>query len=260
MKNIAVITGASSGMGLETALRLAKRYRTIEEFWLIARRADRLYALKMQLARMGVQAIVIEGDLLSEQFRTKLERRLSAADVRIVFLVNAAGFGKLGPVETLSVETQEEMIALNCGALVYLTRLCLPYMLNGYGRILQFASSAAFLPQPEFAVYAATKAFVLSFSEALNEELRPRRISVTAVCPGPVKTEFFDIAEEVQEVPLYKRMFYAKPAAVAKKAVRDCVLRKPVSVYGVSMKLFRIAARILPQRVLFDAMRVMNGK
>ena len=111
---------------------------------------------------------------------------------------------------------------------------------------------SAFLPQPRFAVYAATKAFVLSYSRALAMELKPRQICVTAVCPGPVKTEFFDIAETTGEIPLYKRLVMADPKKVVKKALRDSMMGKTVSVYGFFMKAFFVLAKILPHDVILS--------
>lgn len=260
MKQVAIITGASSGMGRELTLYLAKQCRGIDEFWLIARRKERLRAVAGQLSGQGIHSVLFVGDLCDERLFRSLSARLQAEHTCVLFLVNAAGFGKLGQVEALSAESQEDMLRLNCGALLRLTRLCLPYLLNGRGRIINFASAAAFLPQPSFAVYAATKAFVLSFSEALREELKPRRITVTAVCPGPVKTEFFALAEEQCSVPLYKRLFFAKPGPVARKALRDSLLGRPLSVYGSAMRLFRLFARLLPHPLIFAVMRRLNQK
>ena len=114
------------------------------------------------------------------------------------------------------------------------------------GRIIQYASSAAFLPQPGFAVYAATKAFVLSYSRALNAELAKKGICVTAVCPGPVKTEFFSIAETTGTMPLYKKLTMADPKKVVKKAIFDSMMGKSVSVYGIPMKMFRLLCKAVP--------------
>ena len=136
------------------------------------------------------------------------------------------------------------MIDVNCRALIAVTRLCLPYMGRG-SRILQLASGSAFLPQPGFAVYAASKSCVLSFSRALREELRPRGIVVTAVCPGPVDTDFFR-AGGITLSPL-KRFFLADPEKVAKKALADARKGKALSVYGLSMKMVRIAAKVFPE-------------
>lgn len=145
------------------------------------------------------------------------------------------------------------MAELNCTALTAVTSMVLPFMPNN-SRILQFASSAAFLPQPGFAVYAATKAYVLSYSRALNQELKDRGISVTAICPGPVKTEFFDIAQTTGEIPLYKQFVMAKPDRVVKKAIRDSVSRRELSVYGWTMKAFYLLTKLLPHRLILDVM------
>jgi len=142
-------------------------------------------------------------------------------------------------------------VQVNCTALTAVTTMVLPFMPQN-SRILQFASAAAFLPQPRFAVYAATKAFVLSYSRALAMELKLRQICVTAVCPGPVKTEFFDIAETTGEIPLYKRLVMADPKKVVKKALRDSMMGKTVSVYGFFMKAFFVLAKILPHDVILS--------
>lgn len=152
-------------------------------------------------------------------------KRAGGAQANVKLLVNASGFGKIGTVGNLPLDDETGMVELNCEALCAVTHMVLPYMSEN-SRILQFASAASFLPQPGFAIYAATKAFVLSYSRALREELRPRRIGVTAVCPGPVKTEFFDIAETTGEIPLYKRLVMADPHKVVKLAIRDCMVGK----------------------------------
>ena len=127
-------------------------------------------------------------------------------------------------------------------------------------RIIQLASSAAFLPQPGFAVYAATKSFVLSYSRALHQELKSRNIYVTAVCPGPVKTEFFDIAETTGEIPLYKRLVMANPRRVVAKAIRDSVAGRDISVYGLTMKAFDLLCKVFPHRFILMLMDVINSK
>ena len=119
-----------------------------------------------------------------------------------------------------------------------------------------FASSASFLPQPGFAIYAATKSFVLSYSRALNTELRARDITVTAVCPGPVKTEFFDIAETTGTIPLYKRLAMADPKKVVRLALRDSMMGKSISVYGPLMKAFSVLCKVFPHEFL---LRVMDS-
>ena len=137
------------------------------------------------------------------------------------------------------------MVDINCRALTAVTHIVLPYITKK-GQIIQMASSAAFMPQPGFAVYAASKSYVLSFSRALGCELKGRDISVTAVCPGPVKTEFFDIAETYEAVRLYKKLTMAKADKVVYQALVDAKHGRSVSVYGPLMKGFRVLAKFLP--------------
>lgn len=253
----AIITGASSGMGREALLQIADRFGGLDEIWAIARREERMEELRTQLA---VPLRVFPLDLSDRSSDAVLKAALDQHQPQVKLLVNAAGFGKIGPaggtenradMEALKEETG--MVAVNCGAMVAVTNLVLPYM-SGQGRILQFASSAAFLPQPGFAVYAATKAFVLSYSRALNAELHSRGIVVTAVCPGPVRTEFFQVAETGAKMPFYKNLFMASPHRVVKTAIRDSMMGKTVSVYGLSMKAFRVLCKAIPHGLILKLM------
>ena len=241
-KKIAIVTGASSGMGRECVIQLADRLAGLEEIWVIARRRKRLDDLAK---KVPVPLKVLELDLRDEIAFAELEEKLEWEDPDVKFLINGAGFGKIGETEALAMEEETGMVDVNCRALTAVTRLVLPYMSEN-SRILQFASAAAFLPQPRFAVYAATKSFVLSYSRALAMELKSRQIYVTAVCPGPVKTEFFDIAETTGEIPLYQRLVMANPKKVVKKALRDSMMGKRVSVYGPLMKVFFLLVKVFP--------------
>ncbi len=242
---IAMITGASSGMGRETAIQLADRFGgRLDEIWLIARRKDRLEGLEGQLP-VPVRRFPV--DITDRIQLEKLKMALEQYRPRIVFLVNAAGFGKIGRAGEVALEDEMGMVRLNCQALCAVTHLALPYMQKN-GRILQYASSAAFLPQPGFAIYAATKAFVLSYSRALHVELKERGICVTAVCPGPVKTEFFQIAETTGTMPIYKQLAMADPKKVVKQAIRDSLMGRTVSVYGILMKLFHLLCKAVPHK------------
>lgn len=161
-------------------------------------------------------------------------------------LVNAAGFGKSGTVLDIAKEewpAQSEMVRLNCEALTNMTLLCAPYLSQG-SRLLQIASAAAFAPQPGFAVYAATKSYVLSFSRALGAEWKKKGIYVTAVCPGPVDTEFFERCGQ-PENPL-KKMTMAKAPNVVKQALLDARRKKAVSIFGFWMGALYILVRIVP--------------
>ena len=239
---IAIITGASSGMGREAARQLADRFSGLQEVWLIARRMDRMQELERTLP---IPARCFAIDLTDASQRETLENELAARKPNVKLLVNASGFGKIGTVGNLPLDDETGMVELNCKALCAVTHMVLPYMSEN-SRILQFASAASFLPQPGFAIYAATKAFVLSYSRALREELRLRRIGVTAVCPGPVKTEIFDIAETTGEIPLNKRRVMDKRKKVVKKALRDSMMGKRVSVYGPLMKVFFLLVKVFP--------------
>ena len=182
---------------------------------------------------------------------------------KITMLVNSAGYGILGPFYNeaedydLAITEQLGMVDLNCKALSAMTHLCIPYMRRG-GRIIQLASSAAFLPQPKFAVYAATKSYVLSFCRALNEELRNRNIYVTAVCPGPVDTAFFERAEKGADRLFIKQFFIAKPDKVVAKALLDSRNKKEISVYSLPIQFFYIISKLLPHKFMLLIMRILK--
>ena len=180
MMRIAVITGASSGIGREFARQIPRLYHSLDELWVVARRTDRL----KELARKSeVPVRIFDGDMMRDYIFSRIEKELERYGADIRMLVNAAGYGKIGAAEELRIDEQCEMVDLNCRSLTRLSLLCLPYMTKG-SRIINIASAAAFAPQPGFAVYAATKSYVYSFSQAIREEVKDRGIVVTAVCPG----------------------------------------------------------------------------
>lgn len=251
-KPIAIVTGASSGMGREAVIQLADRFgEKFSEIWVIARRRERLEQLQSQVP---VPLHILPLDLQNTDDRTLFERELEAHRPQVRMLINSAGFGKIGKIGGLDLESETGMIQLNVEALCAVTHMVLPYMPFN-SRIIQFASSASFLPQPGFAIYSATKSFVLSYSRALREELRERGISVTAVCPGPVKTEFFDIAETTGKIPLYKRLTMADPRKVVRLALRDSMMGKAISIYGPWMKAFFVLCKVLPHSWILALMR-----
>ena len=233
-------------MGRECAIQLWEQFKGLDEIWAIGRRKERLEQLKDFI---GIPVRTFDLDLTEEKDLERLKAALTQAGPQVKFLVNAAGFGKIGGVRELSVSDQTGMAELNCTALTAVTSMVLPFMPNN-SRILQFASAAAFMPQPGFAVYAATKAYVLSYSRALGEELRRRRIFVTAVCPGPVDTEFFGKALNGKPMDPFKRLFMARTNYVVDRAFSDCLKGKPVSVPGLSMKAFYVLCRICPHSLL----------
>lgn len=241
---IAVVTGASSGLGREFARQISARYSKFDEIWLIARRTERLEEIADEIK---LTSRVISLDLSSNDELMALKELLEENAPDIKLLVNCAGYGKSGSFDELGYDEQLGMIDINCRALTAVTKLCLPYI-SSNSRIIELASAAAFMPQPDFAVYAATKSYVLSFSKAINKELKPKRITVTAVCPGPVDTEFFDIAGK--NVKPLKRMVMAKPENVVEQAIKDAALGNELSIYGRTMKLAHVAGRFLPHRLL----------
>lgn len=249
---IAIVTGASSGMGREFVMQIADRFRGISEIWAIARREERLKELQLLVP---VKVRILPIDLTAHDKLMGLQDILVKEKPEVKWLINAAGYGKIGDVGTINIEDEMGMVELNCKALCAVTHMVLPYMSKN-SRIIQFSSASAFLPQPGFAIYAAAKSFVLSYSRALNEELKKRGIYVTAVCPGPVKTEFFDIAETTGIIPLYKRLFTANPGKVVRVALRDSMMGRPVSVYGYTMKLFRILCKSVSHTGI---LRLMKG-
>ena len=188
MKKVALVTGASAGLGVEFARQLSKRgYRLV----LAARRKERLEQLANELGKARAVAI----DLSKAGAPARLMADIEANGESIDLLVNNAGFGLIGRFAELDAKRERQMIDLNVGALTELCRAVAPAMIRRKsGAILNVASTAAFQPGPKMAVYFATKAFVLSLSEALHEELKPHGIKVSSLCPGPTRTEFGDVA------------------------------------------------------------------
>ncbi|MBR5903183.1 MAG: SDR family NAD(P)-dependent oxidoreductase, partial [Clostridia bacterium] len=184
--NIGVITGASSGIGREFVLRLAEKHN-FDEIWLIARRAGKLEELAKELQ---TKVRVLALDLTKTESVEEYAQELKRAGARVSVLVNASGFGRFGAFEDISLSDMMEMTDLNSKALVAMTYATLPYMDKG-GEIYQMGSLSSFQPVPYIGVYAASKAYVLSFSRSLNRELKSRGIKCMAVCPGWVKTDFF---------------------------------------------------------------------
>jgi hypothetical protein len=188
LKKVALVTGASAGLGVDFARQLSKRgYRLV----LAARRKDRLDTLAKELGSARAVAI----DLSKANAAAKLMADVEANGEVVDLLVNNAGFGLIGKFAELDAKRLRQMIDLNVGALMDLCRAAAPGMIERKsGGIINVASTAAFQPGPKMAVYFATKAFVLSFTEALHEELKPHGIKVSCLCPGPTRTEFGEVA------------------------------------------------------------------
>ena len=252
--NVIIITGASSGIGKEFAMQIDAGFTNVDEIWLIARRKDALEKLATQMSH---EVRIIPMDVTDEYAMDDLENLLYETQVNVRMLVNCAGYGLIGKFEDLDLEGQLGMLTTNCEAVTRLTYLCLPYM-PPKSRVINLASSAGFMPQSGFAVYAATKAYVLSLSRALHHELYKRKIYFTAVCPGPVDTAFFDIAEKGGDMLAIKKYVMAKPDVVVDKALRDSYFRKEVSVYSLPMILFWIWAKICPHKIILLFLRMLR--
>ena len=243
---IAVISGATSGMGRDFARALAGE--GLDRLWLIGRREDRLASLAKELAPLPCR--LFSCDLTEENAFEEMRVALALEPVEIVWLVTAAGCGAIGKFEEGDAEAYADAIDLNCRALTLLISLCLPYMGKG-ARILTLASAAAYLPQPGFAVYAATTAYVLHFSRALARELRTRGITVTAVCPGPVRTEFFARAEAGgKKMPKGKEKYMQESETVVRRALKAAKKGRTVVTPSLSMKFARLGAKLLPHSLL----------
>ena len=250
MKNIVIITGASSGMGMEFAKQLDKKLKHIDEFWLVARRKERLERLDFLLHH---KCRIFDVDLMNENVVARIEKAFNGEkQYRVRMLVNCAGFGLIGQFKDLEKKEQLEMIDLNCKALTAMTYICVPHM-DSKCRIFQLASVAAFLPQKNFAIYAASKSYVLSFSRALNEELKDLDITVTAVCPGPVDTEFFETAEKNGEIMAVKKLFLVEADRVVSDAIFASQMKWGISLCSIPMVLFLGVTKFLPHNLILKA-------
>ncbi len=248
---IAIVTGATSGMGKEILYRMLEEKHDYDEIWLLGRREDRMKSWSKRFPRENFRTFVMALD--KDQQRETFYGYLEKVKPEVSVFVHAAGFGIMGRIDEIKVEEQEEMAQVNITSTIGLTGHILPFMKEG-GRMIYFASAAAFLPQPGFAVYAASKSFVLSYVRSLRAENRHRGLRVTAVCPGAVKTEFFKRAAVLHKLPFYKKAVIAKPENVAGKAWRDNGRDREISVYGLPMKLFFLGTKILPHRCFLHFM------
>jgi len=241
--SIALITGASAGLGVDFARQLSAKGKRLV---LVARRKDRLDALVAELGN----ARAIGEDLSLPGAVDRLMAELAAHGEHVDLLVNNAGFGLTGRFAELDGKRQREMIDLNCGALTELAHAVLPAMIERkQGRILNVASTAAFQPGPGMAVYFATKAFVLSFSEALHEEVKKDGVVVSALCPGPTATEFGEVAGFKPAGPAAKLLVgtAADSASVVRAGLEGLEKAQAVVIPGLSNKATAQAHRFFPR-------------
>ncbi len=246
---IAIVTGASSGMGREFVLQL-ENYVAVDQIWVIARRKEALEALS-GLTKAALRPIAL--DLCEQESFDTLRKLLEGEKPDVKLLVNAAGFGKFGSWNKVSVEDDLKMIDLNCKALVAMTRLVLPYM-GRNSHVLQLDSLSAFQPVPYITTYGATKAFVLSYTRALNRELKDSGIRMMAMNPGWVKTEFFDHAMKTNgsgEVQYFNRLYEAKDVvATGLKALYRS--KRDFYVHGLPVQLQVFGVKLMPHSLVMS--------
>ena len=246
--SVAIITGASSGIGREFALQLY-RAGEADEFYLIARREDRLKALAEEL---GGKAKIICADLTTSEGIEKIRTALAENNPEVSYLVNASGFGKFGDYTEVSEEETVRMIDLNVKAVVLITHMTIPYMKRG-SHIIQLGSGSCFTPLPNFNIYASGKVFILHYTKGLKYEIKHLGISATAFCPGWVETEFLGLATDIEGAkgPRPETM---KPMLrvdrVVAKAIKDAKRGKVMSVTNWYTKLQHLLFKVVPDNLL----------
>lgn len=239
----AIITGASSGLGTEFVKAVAQSRRDIERIIVIARRGERLEALKEEL---GEKIYPLPLDLTADNFGDILKATLEGMDASVSLLINNAGFGKLANFEDVGEVNNSLMVRLNCEALTRMTGICLPFMPNG-GEIINTCSIASFAPNIRMATYSSTKAYVMSLSRALREELKPRKINVLACCPGPMETEFLPLADINKGTShTFDTLPRVNVREMAEKTLAASKRKKAVYTNRFLFKFYRVVAKILP--------------
>lgn len=245
--NIAVITGASSGLGWEYAKAIYETRADLDEIWIIARREERLRELQ---AELGSTVIPVAFDITDPQSVEEYSNLLKDKNATVKLLINNAGFGKLGDFDELSLQENTAMVRLNCEALTAMTAATLPFM-NEHSEIINSCSIASFAPNTRMAVYSSTKAYVMSLSRALRVELKKRKINVLAVCPGPMDTEFLSVANIAKGS---SRTFDTLPRVNARtmavKSLKASRKRKAVYTNRVFYKFYRLLAKLLPHSLV----------
>ncbi len=240
---IAVITGASSGLGKEYALAVSRLRQDIDEIWLIARRKEKLEETASNLSK---KVRILPYDITDNQNIEEYKQLLQSENAEVVLLINNAGYGKLGNFDRLTDSDNAGMVRLNCEALTVMTSITLPFM-NEKSEIINTCSIASFTPNTRMAVYSSTKAYVLSFSRALRSELKPRKINVLAVCPGPMSTEFLAVAGIKDGT---SKTFDTLPRdnaqKVAEHSLKASKKGKAVFCDHIFYKFYRVLAKILP--------------
>lgn len=242
-----VITGASSGLGREY-FKAAVKLLPGCEYWLVARRREKLE----ETARLAENAKtrIVECDLDSENGLKTFFDLLASEKPDIKAFINNAGFGKLGNVAELDAFVQRDMVSLNCGTLTCLCAEAVKYMRRG-SCIVNVSSIASFVPNPRMTAYSSTKAYVTAFSKGLREELKPDGINVLAVCPGPMRTEFMDVAHiTVENSKTFRTLPYCNAEEVAYKSLKRAVGGKAFYTNKALYKVYRVLAKVAPHNIM----------
>ena len=246
----AVITGASSGLGKEYINAIIAQYPSVDAFWLVARRKEVLKEVAQEHPDKTIATISL--DLSKAESYDLFEKLLKENNPEIKVLINNAGYGKCTDFFSSNRAQQTGMVDLNCRALTAMTRLCLPYMLDN-SLVLNISSIASFVPTPRMSVYSATKAYVTALSRALRDELRPRGINVTAVCPGPMDTDFWNVANVPEgKSRLIDRLPRVDPKAVAVGSLRAAKRGKALYTKSLFYKFYHLIAKLLPHGFLME--------
>lgn len=240
--NTVIITGASSGLGKCFFDEICKKYKDIDEIWLIARRKERLEKIS---EGCGVKTRILPLDLSLDTSLKTLSDTLEEAKPNVKILINNSGFGKLGNVEDEDYASQAAMVDVNCKALTAISTMCLKYMKKG-SFIVNVCSIASFAPNPRMTVYSSTKAYVMSYSRGLRFELKQRGINVLAVCPGPMDTEFLSVADIYDKSKTFNTLPRCVPQEVAKGALKSAEKGKSVYTNKFFYKFYRVFAKLLP--------------
>lgn len=243
----AIVTGASTGLGAQFVLQLQRNFPEIECIWMIARHRGKLADIAGQ-CRGRIKLVIMPMDLCDEKSFTVLEKRLAEHSPDVRLLVNNAGCGTLGSVGETATAVQMRMTDLNVRALTAVTNMTLPYMGVG-AHIINVSSIASFCPNPRMTVYSSTKAYVSSFTRGLREELRPRGITVTAVCPGPMDTDFITSGGISGNSQMFDILPYCDPGQVAAGTYRAAKQGRTFYTPTAFYKFYRVLAKVLPQSV-----------
>ncbi len=244
---IAIITGASAGLGAEFLKHIPAVYPEIDEYWVIARRIEKLEAYIEQYPDKKV--VPLAYDLSREETYVEFQDYLKEKNPDVKLLINNAAIGDLGDFATSDYHKQMLQCNLNVRGLTVISNLVLKYMKEG-SAIINVSSIASFVPNANMAVYCSTKAYVVSFSRAIRFELKKRKINALAVCPGPMATEFLDVANIKGNSKTFETLPYCKPDDVAYKSLRAAKKGKGLYTNKVFYKFYRILARIIPHRWL----------